>query len=48
MLRVMLDVDPARRRYVSNIAGEQTLLAVPWAVRPMIQLGVTFDLVRAP
>lgn len=48
LLRVLLDVDPARRRYVSNIAGEQTLLAVPWAVRPMIQLGFAFDLVRAP
>ncbi|MFT3711164.1 MAG: hypothetical protein QM817_26340 [Archangium sp.] len=48
MLRVLLDVDPARRRYVSNVGGEQTLLAVPWAVRPMIQLGFTFDIVRAP
>ncbi|MBL8914947.1 MAG: hypothetical protein JNM17_29850 [Archangium sp.] len=48
LLRVLLDVDPARRRYVANISGEQTLLAVPWAVRPMIQLGFSFDLVRAP
>jgi hypothetical protein len=48
MLRVLFDFDPARRRYVSNIDGEQTLLAVPWAVRPMIQLGFSFDLVRAP
>lgn len=48
MLRVLLDVDPARRRYVSNIGGETTYLAVPWAVRPMVQLGFSFDLVRAP
>ena len=47
MLRVLLDVDPARRRYVSSVAGEPTVLAVPWAVRPMVQLGFSFDLVRA-
>ena len=48
MLRLVLDVDPARRRYVSRIADERTVVTVPWAVRPMIQLGFAFDLVRAP
>lgn len=48
LLRLVLDVDPARRRYLSRIADERTLVTVPWAVRPMIQLGFAFDLVRAP
>lgn len=48
MLRVLLDVDPQRRRFVERIEGTSTLITVPWAVRPMIQLGFAFDLVRAP
>lgn len=44
-LRVLLDVDPARRRYVSLVAGDREYLLVPWAFRPAVQLGFSFDVV---
>lgn len=44
-LRVLVDVDPARRRYRSEISGETTTLLEPWTVRPAVQLGFTFDVV---
>lgn len=43
-LRALLDVDPAKRRYLAAVAGERTVLLEPWRVRPALQLGVTFDL----
>lgn len=47
MLRVLLDVEPTRHRYTSDVNGTHTVLAAPWGVRPVIQLGVSFDFVRA-
>lgn len=46
-LRAVVDLDPARRRYVSSIAGEREYLLVPWTARPALQLGFSFD-VLAP
>lgn len=42
-LRAVVDLDPARRRYVSSIAGEREYLLVPWTARPALQLGFSFD-----
>lgn len=42
-LRAVVDLDPARRRYVSTIAGEREYLLVPWTARPALQLGFSFD-----
>ena len=42
-LRALVDLDPARRRYVSTIAGEREYLLLPWTARPALQLGFSFD-----
>lgn len=42
-LRAVVDLDPARRRYVSSFAGEREYLLVPWTARPALQLGFSFD-----
>lgn len=51
-LRAVVDLDPARRRYVSTIAGQNEYLLVPWTARPALQLGFSFDVLarrgRAP
>lgn len=44
-LRAVLDLDPARRRYLANVAGETQYLLEPWVARPALQLGFTFDVV---
>ncbi|MFZ5439934.1 MAG: hypothetical protein ACOZQL_07980 [Myxococcota bacterium] len=44
-LRALVDVDPARRRYRSEIGGDATTLLEPWTVRPAVQLGFSFDVV---
>ena len=51
-LRAVVDLDPARRRYVSVVADEREYLLVPWLARPALQLGFSFDVLsraeRAP
>lgn len=51
-LRAVVDLDPARRRYVSRVADQVEYLLVPWLARPALQLGFSFELVslaeRAP
>jgi hypothetical protein len=51
-LRALVDLDPARRRYVATIGGDREILLVPWQARPALQLGFTFDILtrteRAP
>lgn len=49
-LRAMVDLDPARRRYVSTISGEREVLLVPWLLRPALQVGFSFDVMpsRSP
>lgn len=51
-LRAVVDLDPARRRYLATIADQHEALLVPWQARPALQLGFSFDLLsraeRAP
>lgn len=44
-LRALVDFDPARRRYRVEIAETSTTILEPWAVRPTLQLGFTFDVI---
>jgi len=43
-LRAVVDLDPARRRYLVTIADQHESLLVPWQARPALQLGFSFDL----
>lgn len=43
-LRAVVDLDPARRRYVSRVADQREYLLVPWIARPAVHLGFSFDL----
>lgn len=47
-VRALVDVDPARRRYVSMVAGERETFLVPWLARPALQLGFSFDVLSRP
>lgn len=47
-LRAVLDLDPARRRYVSTVAGERESFLVPWIARPALQVGFSFDVLSRP
>ncbi len=44
-LRGLVDFDPARRRYLTTVAGQSQTVLEPWGVRPSVQLGFSFDLV---
>lgn len=42
-LKLVLDIDPAPRRYTAQIAESSTTLLEPWRVRPSVLLGFAFD-----
>lgn len=47
-LRAVVDLDPAKRRYVSTIEGAREVFLEPWTARPALQLGFSFDLLSRP
>jgi hypothetical protein len=47
-VRATVDVDPARRRYVTQLGEVRESHLVPWLARPALQLGFSFELVGRP